>query len=82
MLLGCYSNFKDGPRKVVFKFPADPDLLRKWIEFLNREDIEVTTYSVTCVDHFEERFVTQHPTRSILNYSMNLSRPFIPVSFL
>ena len=81
---GCYSNFKDDPKKVVFRFPADPDLSRKWIEFLNREDFEVTTFLVMFIDHFEERFITQHPTRSILNYSMNpiptILPSFIPLS--
>ena len=71
-------------KKAVFKFPADRDLSRKWIEFLNREDFEVTTYSVICIDHFEVRFVPQHPTSSILNYSMNtisiIHPNFIPLS--
>ena len=70
---GCYTNFNEGPKKTVFKFPGDPVLSQKWLEFLNRRDYEITKYSVICIDHFEERFIIQHETRAALNYSMNPS---------
>ena len=39
---GCYTNFRDGPKNSVFKFPADPVLSRKWLKFLNRVDYEIS----------------------------------------
>ena len=81
---GCYTNFNEGPKKTVFKFPGDPVLSRKWLEFVNRNDFEISKYSVICIDHFEERFIIQHETKMTLNYSMNpiptIHPSFIPLS--
>ena len=81
---GCYTNFNEGPNKTVFKFPGDPVLSRKWLEFVNRNDFEISKYSVICIDHFEERFIIQHETKMTLNYSMNpiltIHPSFIPLS--
>lgn len=33
---GCYTNFNEGPKKTVFKFPGDPGdpgLSQKWLVF-------------------------------------------------
>ena len=78
---GCYTNYQDGPKKPIFKFPADSILSRKCAEFLNRRDFQITTNSVICIDHFEERFIIQYSTRSTLNHSMH-PIPTIHPSFI
>ena len=78
---GCYTNFNEGTKKTVFKFPGDPGLSKKSVEFLNRRDYEITEYSIICIDNFEERFIIQHQTRAALNYSMN-PIPIIHPSFM
>ena len=81
---GCYTNFNEGPKKTVFKFPGDPVLSKKWFEFVNRNDFEISKYSVICIDHFEERFIIKHETKMTLNYSMSpiptIHPSFIPSS--
>ena len=67
---GCRTNYQDGPSKSVFKFPDDPVLSNKWVAFLNRRDYQISKYSEICSDHFEEKFIIQHPKKIVLNYSM------------
>ena len=68
-ITGCYTNFNEGLKKTVFKFPGDP-ASKKWLEFVNRIGFENSQYSVICIDHFEEKFINKHETKMTLNYSM------------
>ena len=81
---GCYTNFNEGPKKTVFKFPGDPALSKKCLEFVNRIGFENSQYSVICIDHFEEKFIFKHETKMTLNYSMRpiptIHPSFIPSS--
>ena len=81
---GCYTNFRDGPKKSVFKFPADPVLSRKWLKFLNRVDYEISEHSVICADHFGERFIIRYEKKVKLDYSLNpiqsIHPDFMPLS--
>ena len=38
-VLGCHINYQGDETGAVFKLPADEDLKRKWIAFLDREDV-------------------------------------------
>ena len=67
---GCNTNYQDGPKKPVFKFPDDPDLSKEWAEFLNRQDFQITLPSVVCINHFEEIHRSAYQ-KTLLNYSMS-----------
>ena len=36
---GCHINYQGDETGAVFKLPTDEDLKRKWIAFLDREDV-------------------------------------------
>ena len=43
-----------------FSFPFHkPDLLRKWIRFVNRSDWTPTSNSVICIKHFKEELIIE-----------------------
>ena len=47
-------------KEVVFRFPnkdKKPDVFRKWVRFVNRQDFVVTNNSGICAYHFESKFV-------------------------
>ena len=67
---GYRTNYEDGPKKPVFKFPDDPESSNNWVAFLNRRDYEISKYSVICIDDFEEKYIFHYPKNIILNYSM------------
>ena len=52
----CYTGHLTVPRKASFSFPEDPDLYKRWIYFVNRKDWQPTKHSVSCIDHFDEKY--------------------------
>lgn len=54
--VGCRGNYSSGPRVSVFRFPQDPDLKEKWINFIKRDGFEVTKNSrVSTFASFSEK---------------------------
>ena len=61
VVFGCKSGYVSQQDKVPgFSFPlSTPDLLEKWIKFVNRVNWKPTKHSIICVKHFEEEFISQ-----------------------
>ena len=59
VVCGCKSGYKTCDAKVShFEFPFKrPQLLEKWIKFVNRRDWKPTKNSVICIKHFKEEFI-------------------------
>ena len=52
-----YTGHKKGH---VFGLPNDEDLRKRWIRFINREDITESSnldYAFVCEDHFDKNFI-------------------------
>ena len=41
----------------MFSFPSDEDIKNCWIKFVNRKDWQSTSSAVTCIKHFEGKFL-------------------------
>ena len=56
---GCYD--KDNSTKsAVFRLPKDEDLKKRWLQFLNRRDInQNSSYVIICEKHFEEKHLNK-----------------------
>ncbi|XP_035209355.1 THAP domain-containing protein 1 B-like [Stegodyphus dumicola] len=48
----CKGNYNGGPRVHVFSFPRDPELKKKWIYSIKRDNFEPTKNSKVCELHF------------------------------
>ena len=74
VVYGCKSGYvsKSEREKVSsFSFPLNkPDLLSKWIKFVNRSNWNPTSNSVICINHFEEELII-NGKRKKLNWSLN-----------
>ena len=59
VICGCKSGYKTCDEKVShFEFPFKrPQLLEKWVKFVNRRDWKPTKNSVICIKHFKEEFI-------------------------
>ena len=47
-------------QEVVFQFPDQtkkPELFKKWVRFVNRQDFTVTKNSGICANHFEDTLI-------------------------
>ena len=56
--------FSKDPSKAAFKIPKDLEQRRKWLKFLNRQDLpENMKYIYICELHFEEKFLNQNENR-------------------
>ena len=53
----CRSNYKNAPKKTVFKFPDDEDRRKLWIRKIPRQGFIPTKYSRVCIDHFAEEHI-------------------------
>ena len=62
-IVGCKTNYIDGPKNSVFYFPQDEKLKKKWIRFVNRKNWTPTKHSVICAEHFS------HKKKSLLEWS-------------
>ena len=67
----CCSGYSNGPSKVMFAFPKQDELRQKWVKFLNREAFTVTQSSRICIEHFEEKYIIPHPSKTRLNMKLN-----------
>ena len=53
----CISGY-DNQREKMSGFPFNkPDLLEKWVKFVNRPEWKPSKSSVICVKHFQQEFV-------------------------
>ena len=61
MVFGCNSGYSTSNEKVsAFEFPfKDPELLEKWIKFVDRRDWKPNKNSVISIKHFKEEFITR-----------------------
>ena len=61
VVFGCNSGYLTSKETVSsFQFPLDkPNLLQKWIQFVNRDKWTPTKYSVICSKHFDPKFINQ-----------------------
>ena len=59
VVFGCKSGHDNQQEKVSgFSFPLNnPDLLEKWVKFVNRPEWKPSKSSVICVKHFQQEFV-------------------------
>ena len=59
VVFGCNSGYSTSKENVSsFRFPAEkPELLQKWIKFVNRADWIPTKNSVICCKYFESKFL-------------------------
>ena len=67
-VFGCYTGYSSNQSKPLFHFPNDnhKTLQDLWVKFLNRENYIITPQSCVCIDHFEEKYIIQHPKRQRL----------------
>ena len=71
---GCSTNYDTCSEKVsVFHFPNDkPDLLTKWVQFVNRgNEWQPKGRSVLCAKHFEEKYIKIGKCRSHMRWELN-----------
>jgi len=71
---GCKTGYDSTESKNVstFSFPLDnPDLIQKWIKFVNRTEWTPTKHSVLCIKHFEEMYIVRGKKKNLLNWKMN-----------
>ena len=59
-IIGCKTNYIDGPKNSVFYFPQDEELKKKWIRFVNRKKWTSTKHSVICAEHFSDDLIISH----------------------
>ena len=60
VVFGCKSGYDNNQQEKVsgFSFPFNkPDLLEKWVKFVNRPEWKPSKSSVVCVKHFQQEFV-------------------------
>ena len=59
VIYGCKSGYKGNANSFPsFHFPFQKvDLLAKWTKFVNRLDWSPTSNSVTCANHFDQKFI-------------------------
>ena len=74
--VGCNTNYNNCTENVsVFTFPSekkDPDLRRKWLEFVNRGDNwKPNDRSVLCANHFEKIYLNAGEKRTHLKRKMH-----------
>ena len=65
-VFGCFTNFKGHEVGTVFGLHSfkDIELKKKWIKFINREDIDEKSECVyVCEKHFEEKFIKRNAAR-------------------
>ena len=53
-VVGCKTNYIDGPKNSVLYFPQDEELKKKWIRFVNRKNWTPTKHSVICAERFSD----------------------------
>ena len=72
VVFGCNSGYSTCKENVSsFRFPAaNPELLQKWIKFVNRADWIPTKNSVICCKHFESKFLNEGK-RTKLHWKLN-----------
>ena len=75
-IVGCKTNYIDGPKNSVFYFPQDEELKKKWIRFVNRKKWTPTKHSVICAEHFSDDLIISHKKKSLLEWSSS------PVPFI
>ena len=59
-VFGCITNYTGHKKGHVFGLPNDEDLRKRWIRFINREDITELSnldYVFVCEDHFDKIFI-------------------------
>lgn len=44
----CRGNYPDGPKVSVYSFPKSDDMIRKWLKFVNRNDLLHPTKHTRC----------------------------------
>ena len=59
-VFGCNSGYCTSNEKLsAFEFPfKDPELLERWIKFVNCRDWKPPKNSLICIKHFKEEFIT------------------------
>ena len=72
VVFGCKSGYDNQQEKVSdFSFPFnEPDLLEKWVKFVNRPEWKPSKSSVICVKHFQQEFVN-NDMRKKLKWEMH-----------
>ena len=63
--------FDPGEKNPIFSFPSkNPDLLKKWIRFLNRNDNTLPKHGGICAKHFEDKYM-KIGERTTLKWDLN-----------
>ncbi|KAH8021730.1 hypothetical protein HPB51_016600 [Rhipicephalus microplus] len=76
----CRSNYANGPRARVYRFPLDPAQNAAWTKAVRRENFTPTKYTVVCEHHFlESDFVdstsyTDSMTGKVIEVPLKLRR--------
>jgi hypothetical protein len=70
---GCDSNTKESylngkPKKTMFAFPKDQELLNQWLHQIPKDftDYQITKKTVICEDHFDKEFLISKSAESHL----------------
>ena len=73
VVIGCKSGYKSESTRIpTFSFPlTKPQLLEKWIDFVNRKDWRPTKNSVICLNHFDKKLLGASVRRTKLNWKLN-----------
>ena len=71
VIFGCKSGYDNQHEKVsTFSFPFNrPDLLEKWVKFVNRPNWKPSKSSVVCVKHFKNKLII-HGQRKKLKWEL------------
>ena len=67
VIYGCKSGYDNQKEKVSgFSFPFNkPNLLEKWVKFVNRRAWKPSKSSVICVKHFQEQYIINGQTKNL-----------------
>ena len=57
---------------MVFSFPKEEDLKKRWIRFVNQKDWEPTSSSYICIKHFEKKYYEKGKTSKRYRLAMNV----------
>lgn len=72
-IVGCRSNYAgEISTTPAFSFPADEELRKRWIKFVNRKEWKPRESSVICIKHFDEKYIKtgKQNKRNRLNKSL------------
>ena len=71
VVTNCTSGYVTGEKNPSFLFLEDKELRKELIYFVNRKNWAPTKYSVVCIDHFHDKFITHGKSRCKLNWELH-----------